>query len=339
MSEFPGENLDQVQDALNFESPALRKADKEINDLIMRCGEGDSLSLKRFFSLYSKEIYNFPIKIFRLDEDSASEYFIYAFERLKDGQKFSSFHGKSSFRSWFYSVLRNLVIDFLRTRKDANLSLYPLGMDEDELTEIEDPVDFRQLGTESMPRDFKLEFQARLKSLELEPRVYVKLSFVYYLDFDHEELTFLSAKSGRSKEDIMIFLANLRAFLAKREENNLNYKDRIVTLFNAILKMKDRRTHLLGKINELYSSSGLNRKRELSDLNSKVLELDRKIEKKYHTRAEILNKSIKGVFMVRTPYKYITLLLKEPKGTVSVRLMHAMESFKNAMSDLVQNYM
>ena len=87
----------------------------ELRELVRRCGHKDREALQDFFERFSRDIYNFPMKVFHLDEDAASDFYLYAFERLKDGGRFQSFEGRSSFRTWFYTVLRNLVIDWMRT--------------------------------------------------------------------------------------------------------------------------------------------------------------------------------------------------------------------------------
>jgi len=52
---------------------------KEVMELVRRCGEGDRAALTDFFERFSKDIYNFPLKVFHLDEDAASEYYLYAY--------------------------------------------------------------------------------------------------------------------------------------------------------------------------------------------------------------------------------------------------------------------
>ena len=46
---------------------------QEINLLIAEVGKGDATALKTFFELYSEDIYNFPIRVFHLSEDDASD--------------------------------------------------------------------------------------------------------------------------------------------------------------------------------------------------------------------------------------------------------------------------
>ena len=90
-------------------------------DLIERCGKGEPEALEVFFQIYSPEIYNFPIKVFHLDEDAASEFFLYAYKHLSKGKRFRSYQRRARFRTWFYAVLRNLVIDWMRTLREIEI--------------------------------------------------------------------------------------------------------------------------------------------------------------------------------------------------------------------------
>ncbi|HNO23345.1 MAG TPA: sigma-70 family RNA polymerase sigma factor, partial [Leptospiraceae bacterium] len=87
-------------------------------ELVSKCAAGNEDSLRLFFERFSEDIYNFPIKVFHLSEDEAGDFFIYAFERLKTGKKFQSFQGKSTFKTWLFTVLRNMLIDWKRNQKE-----------------------------------------------------------------------------------------------------------------------------------------------------------------------------------------------------------------------------
>ena len=92
--------------------------DEAIQKLLPEIAKKKPEALAEFFEVFSDDIYNFPMRMFRFNEDEASEFYLYAFEHLRDGRKISSFQGKAKFTTWFYAVLRNLTIDFLRSQKD-----------------------------------------------------------------------------------------------------------------------------------------------------------------------------------------------------------------------------
>ena len=66
----------------------MKLSQEEIFTLVQSCATGNQESLKKFFEEFSEDIYNFPIRVFHLEEDDASEFFIYAYERLKSGKLF-----------------------------------------------------------------------------------------------------------------------------------------------------------------------------------------------------------------------------------------------------------
>ena len=58
---------------------AIPEESLEIGVLIEKCAQGDISALQEFFQQYSLDIYNFPIRVFYLSEDEASDFFLYAF--------------------------------------------------------------------------------------------------------------------------------------------------------------------------------------------------------------------------------------------------------------------
>ena len=97
---------------------ARHERDEKVQALLAGIQKQNPDALAQFFEEFSDDIYNFPMRMFRFNEDEASEFYLYAFEHLRDGRKIASFQGKAKFTTWFYAVLRNLTIDFLRSQKD-----------------------------------------------------------------------------------------------------------------------------------------------------------------------------------------------------------------------------
>lgn len=309
-TEATEENSDQQED-LNR---------KEILELVARCGKGDREALGTFFDRFSEDIYNFPIKVFHLDEDAASDFYLYAFERLKEGGRFKSFQGRSSFRTWFYTVLRNLVIDWMRTIRELN-TVPARRVDErgKEFATIENTPDPR------LERDLQdtgelEDFFRRLQGLSLELRTVFKLTYIYYLDLTPEEMEYLSQKAGRDQAELTRFIADLKHELAEKEIKNIGYEDKITALYVAILDLKTRKDKILSSLENPGSIS--------PEEEFEVDKIERNIDKKYQQREKLLEKKEKGHFVVRTPYKYITRLMDIPEGSVSVHMMRALEKLR-----------
>lgn len=75
----------------------------------------------------------------------------------------------------------------------------------------------------------------------MENRIVFKLSFVYYLHLDPEELQFVAEKTKRSEEEIRTEILNLREDLSHREEDNLKMEDKITSLYLNILDLKEQK--------------------------------------------------------------------------------------------------
>ncbi|ABZ99001.1 RNA polymerase ECF-type sigma factor [Leptospira biflexa serovar Patoc strain 'Patoc 1 (Paris)'] len=214
---------------------------EEILELVKECGTGNEKALEKFFEHYSQDIYNFPIRVFHLTEDDASDYYIYAFERLKSGKRFKSFVGKSSFKTWFFSVLRNLLIDWQRTKREVKTqTISKVNQEGKEYSTIEDEPDTRADAL-ALAHDVTDQFQSVLSTIKMENRIVFKLSFVYYLHLDPEELQFVAEKTKRSEEEIRTEILNLREDLSHREEDNLKMEDKITSLYLNILDLKEQK--------------------------------------------------------------------------------------------------
>ena len=305
---------------------ALSRA--EVARLVARCGDGDPEALQQFFQTYSNDIYNFPLKVFHLDEDSASDFYLYAFERLKDGTRFRSFKGRSSFRTWFYTVLRNLVIDWMRTIREVE-TVQPVRQAEDgsEYTLIEGVPDPRTTtGTNSGAASLR----AALGALPADVRVVFKLSYIYYLELESEDLRLISERSGMDESEVLRYLARLRHELASRELKNLSSEDKITSLFLSILELKKKRDRLESR-NKQPTGSNLSGVATAEE--AELERLNRAIEKKYQQRARLLYKRSRGHFIARAPYRFISELLNIPEGSVSVQMMRANEKLRSVLGD------
>ncbi|WP_243401643.1 RNA polymerase sigma factor, partial [Leptospira ellisii] len=200
-------------------------------DLVSRCGDGDEEALKQFFELYSEDIYNFPMKIFHLSEDDAGDFFIYAFERLKTGSRFGSFKGKSSFRTWFYSVLRNMLIDWQRTKRELKVTnLGKISKEGKEYATIEDEPDTRP-GMQKEAGELSERFNQALEEIGVDKRVIFKLSYIYYLNLNEDEIQYLIEKDLQSyffhcllEEDRFIYAYKNRSHLLIHTEYPTPFK-------------------------------------------------------------------------------------------------------------------
>jgi RNA polymerase sigma factor (sigma-70 family) len=262
-------------------------SNEEILKIVQKCGQGEETSLRKFFEIYSKDIYNFPIRVFHLSEDDASDFYIYAFERLKTGKRFNSFVGKSSFKTWFFSVLRNLLIDWQRTKRELKMmSLNKVNKDGVEYSTIEDEPDLKP---EALVRAEAVteKFQSILKDVKLENRIVFKLSFIYYLHLDPEEIQYIANKKSISVEEVKLEILGLRELLSDKEEDNLRMEDKITSLYLNILDIKQqKKTKTSGD-----STEAIHLKERL----------DHSLAKKYEQRKKLIEKKKQRSFFSTYP--------------------------------------
>ncbi len=299
-----------------IEEPRLADS-SDLLELVNRCGQKDEDALTEFFGRYAEDMYNFPIKVFHMDSDAASDFFLYAFERLREGNRFRSFQGRSSFRTWFYTVLRNLVIDWMRTLREVQ-TVNPTRVDSSgmETTLIENTPD-RQTPEED--EVLLVRFRAAIDDLSLELRTVFKLSYIYYLELEDDEIALLQERSGLSATELARYMAALKGELAEREVRNLDSEDKLTSLFLSILDIKNRQQRLETEAASDLDSVSAAYERE---------KLDRSLRKKMDQRDRLLEKRGKGHFLVRTPYRHVTELTGVPEGSVSVQMMRALERIR-----------
>ena len=290
---------------------------------IEQCGQGNTEVLKSFFNSYAKEIYNFPLKVFHLDEDAASDFFLYAYKRLEDGSRFRSYQRRSSFRTWFYTVLRNLVIDWMRTLREIETVDINAKQDKDQNFDmIANTADPRSLLNEE--NEISPILCMRLHAMPIEMRTILKLAYIYYLDLESEELEYLSKRSGIPTTELMEELLQLRHNLSVKELKNISSEDKITSLYLSVIQLKVKKGQLENMI----------KKQNMPD-DSKLRELDRiehSISKKLHQRERLLHKKERGHFVVRTPYRYVASILKTSEGNISVQMMRILERLRDIVA-------
>jgi RNA polymerase sigma factor (sigma-70 family) len=292
----------------------MKLAQEEIIELIQECAKGDANSLKKFFEIYSQDIYNFPIRVFHLDEDDASEFFIYAYERLKSGKRFQTFVAKSGFKTWLFTVLRNLLIDWKRNQKEIKIiSSVKVNSDGEEYSTIESEPDLKSEEL-NLAQNVSHIFNQVIADLKLENRVLFKLAYIYYLNLDPEEIKYICKKTGMHPGDLGEEIIKVRHELSDKEIHNMELEDKISAIYMSILRLKDQL-----KKNKHY---------EFNDNLPSINKIQISIDKKYEQRRKLLEKKHKGNFITRTPYKTISQLLQIPENGISISLQRIIEKIQ-----------
>lgn len=139
-------------------------------------------------------------------EDLAEETFV------KLATKKPRFSGKSSFKTWLYSIGRNVAIDFLKHRAKAN------EIQLDESISLSDTVNFE---SNFLKEERKIILHRAMQKLRPEYRQV--LSLVYFEDFSNKEVAAVIKKSVHNTE--MLVCRARQALKAELEKEDFVYED------------------------------------------------------------------------------------------------------------------
>ncbi|MFN3604214.1 MAG: RNA polymerase sigma factor [Leptonema sp. (in: bacteria)] len=298
---------------MNSDKDSTVLSEEEIFELINQCKEQNPYALEKFFNLYSLEIYNFPIKVFQFKEEDAGDFFIFAFERLRDGKRLKTFKGDSTFKTWFYSVLRNLVIDFIRQNKKFK-SLKILNYES--LSEIESKLKNETSKIETLEEQFLQEkFYNILNSLEFNQRIVFKLTYIFYLQIDEIDLQILKKNFYKSNYEIFEFLSDARNYLVGKNLKLENKIDRLSRMHLKLIDLKEQQKRLKNQENtHLFDAK----------------EIENKIIKKIKNRNQILSYSQDHFYVLRVPFYKIAKFLDLTTPTVSNLYKKAEKILRNS---------
>lgn len=93
-----------------------------ILNVIRACVAGDVTARHRFQEDYGEDIYNFPVKIYRLPVEKAVDFYVYVFEKDRIFARLKTFAGRNNiqFRTFLsYYVLKTLFFEWQRTVKEV----------------------------------------------------------------------------------------------------------------------------------------------------------------------------------------------------------------------------
>ncbi len=307
--------------------------DEKIHALLPGIQNRLPAALAEFFEVFSDDIYNFPIRMFRFNEDEASEFYLYAFEHLRDGRKISSFQGKAKFTTWFYAVLRNLTIDFLRSQKDkVRFTTYLKSDASGKMVDaIESVSDTREQNL--FEETLFEQFNASLVSLALPQRVLFKLAYAWYFELDSEELDYLCSIQKKSAADILSRLQELKKVAHERSVEVRDLEEKLTTNFQGISVLET-------KVDAFFRENpDIEKKREnwtedyfSTAIPPQIIDMIQSLVKKKKKQQSLLLHQKKSLLSIRVPYKDLGELLNSTQGVLSVQLIRIVEKLSQSLS-------
>lgn len=312
--------------------------DQKVEGLLAGIQKQNPDALAAFFEAFSDDIYNFPMRMFRFNEDEASEFYLYAFEHLRDGRKISSFQGKAKFTTWFYAVLRNLTIDFLRSQKDkVRYTTYLKADASGKLVEAIDSV--------SDTRDQSLfeealfeQFNASLISLTIPHRVLFKLAYAWYFELDKEELDYLCELQKKPENEILLRLADLKKVAHEKSVEVRELEEKLTANFQGISVLETKVENFfrenpdLDKRRESWSEEFYS-----ASIPPQIIDMIQSLMKKKKKQQNLLLHQKKSLLSIRVPYKDLGDLLNSTQGVLSVQLIRIIERLSQSLTNQSSN--
>jgi RNA polymerase sigma factor (sigma-70 family) len=308
--------------------------DERILQLLPEIRKRNPDALAEFFEAFSDDIYNFPMRVFRFNEDEASEFYLYAFEHLRDGRKIASFQGKAKFSTWFYAVLRNLTIDFLRTKKDKLRFTAYLKADASGkiVHAIESVSDNRELNT--YEEALFEQFHASLSTLTLPQRVLFKLAYAWYFELDSSEIDYLCELHKSSAAEIVPRLQELKKVAHEKSVEVRELEEKLTANFQGISLLETRIESFfrenpdIDKRREEWSENFFS-----TTLPPQIIDMIQSLMKKKKKQQSLLLQQKKSLLSIRVPYKDLGELLKSTQGVLSVQLMRIIEKLSQSLTN------
>lgn len=294
----------------------------DIKELIKLYVKNDKNAVNEFWDRYAERIYNFPIKIYRSDEDVAGDFFTYVFERLLDGKKFSTFDINQNFDTWFYIVLRNFFFSMMRGKKEVDtVHVHYQDKEGKELFTIEQFEDRTQTTYyQSLEeKEYVDTIDALLQGLKTDYTIIIKLQLIYYFDLNKNEIKEISQNTGKKIVDILKKIDSMR--------KELEEKSRTISKKEAkIEKIYSIKRELALKLERLEREQKRGKDNELE-----IKEIKRKLEKRKSQFEKIVDEKERGMYIVKTPHKDIAGLLNITENAVSIRVHRAEKAMKDKL--------
>ena len=294
----------------------------DIRAFLLACANGDHEARLRFQEEYGEDIYHFPIKIYRLPEEEAGDFYLYVFENERIFTRVRTFEGRHSiqFRTFLsYYVLKYLFLEWQRTRKTVEtVSLStPLetSTDGDSRT-VEDVLsshDHQRAREEAIISAGSLS--AVWSSLTTEERLDLKLLSLLECELDPDDVRLLAQISGRSIIDTLSLVAEVQASLRRKDTKLNRLDDELDSVWGWILLRQKEWQQIQEKILLMKVQGNAT---DQQSLRQQQEEVEQALTKRYQQRARILEEL--RTSKMTTPYKDIALLLNMTTGTVSSRI-------------------
>lgn len=307
----------------------------DILELLHLCASGDLAARRRFQDEYGEDIYNFPVKIYRMPLDEAGDFYLYVFENDRIFSRMATFAGRNNiqFRTFLsYYVLKHLFLEWRRTQKEVDtISLStPLGDSSEGGRVLEDvlPDQAAREAEETLVSESR-ETNAIWASLTPEDRLDLKLLSLIECDLTPEEVRLLARSTKRSIHETLALVAEVQEGLKRKDERTSQLRDDLDSVWGWILLRQKELQEIDEKIRRMGEAPNATRE--------KLLQRKHELEQALVKRSRQKEKALEEMrsYKLTTPYKDIARLLNLTVGTVCSRIFRLRERLSREFGETV----
>src|SRR5262245_36865806 len=284
---------------------ARRTDPDDVLDLVRGCASGDAAARHAFQERYAEDIYNFPVKIYRISAESAADFYCYVFERDRIFSRLRTFQGRNriQFRTFLaYYVLKSLLLEWQRGNRELETVAASDRLEDQASEDTQDGPESK--GTAEL-----------WAALSPEERLDLKLLSLLEHELTPDDVRLLARVSRRTLRQTLDVVGEVEAGLRRKDVGLSKLRDELDAVWGWIVLRRRELQEIDEKLRLLGADHDSQERRSLLERRQR---LEESLARRGRQRERLLGE-IRG-FKMTTPYKDIARLLNSTVGTVCSRI-------------------